>query len=335
MQPQKEKVLILGGTKFVGRQLVEKLLMNESYEVHLFNRGKTNPELFPNVNKIHGDRETDDIQKISNYSWDYVVDFSTFFPSVLKSTLENLNRDVKRYIFISTISVYSFKNYDSTFEIKEENELREYKIEQARDSSLSTYGPRKVECERILNSTDWLDSIVLRPSIIYGDFDPTDRLYYWIYKVKKRDKILLPDFGEHKISMTFSYDLVELIAECLNEKIKNGIYNCSTHNPVTLIDLLKIIAEILQVNLDVTGVPQEWLINEKVKPQSDIPLWFGGSLMFSNSKIKRYLGVNFTSFKDSIKKTVDYYEKLGWPKAMIGLSNSKETELLKNYIEKL
>ena len=77
----KEKILILGGTEFVGRLLVGALLQNPNYEIYLFNRGKTNPHLFPEVKKIIGDRETDDIKKIQTENWDYIIDFSSYFPA--------------------------------------------------------------------------------------------------------------------------------------------------------------------------------------------------------------------------------------------------------------
>jgi len=136
----KKKILILGGTKFVGRQLVSKLVESDSYEIYLFNRGKTNPNIFSKITQIVGDRETDDIKQIKNYQWDYVVDFSSFYPKSLLKTISNLNKDLKKYIYISSISAYQLKNYDSSFEIVENFELKNCTKEEEIDSGLKTYG---------------------------------------------------------------------------------------------------------------------------------------------------------------------------------------------------
>ena len=328
---EKSKILILGGTEFVGRQLVERLIKNHSYEVFLFNRGKTNPGLFPKTNRIVGDRETDDIKKIRQYDWDYVVDFSAFYPRVLKATLDNLTKKVKKYIFISSISAYSYIDYDSTFEIKENYKTVTCSKAEQVDTSKGTYGKRKAECERLLSNTNWLDSVILRPSIIYGRFDPKDRLYYWIYKVKNRKPFVLPESGIHKLSLSYSEDFVSIILKCMKNLSLNGIYNASTHSPLELSSIIHIIAEILQVQHNAYRIPQEWLIKEHVKSQKDIPLWFGGNLMYSNSKIKKDTKINFTPFKESIRNAINFYEQMRWPSPKIGLNEIEEGDLIEKY----
>jgi len=328
-----KKVLILGGTKFVGRQLVEDLLVDKSNEIYLFNRGETNPDIFPGVKKIIGDRETEDINQIKNHAWDFVVDFSSFYPKSLKKTILNINRDVKNYIYISSISAYSFANYDSSFSIKEDYELKTCSKEEALDTELKTYGKRKVACERILESFDWLNTTILRPSIIYGKYDWTDRFYYWLYKVKKGQVKILPDSGNHKLTLTYATDLVRVIEEFLKEKIPKGIYNVSTHEPFELKEIIKLMAKALGTSTQNNdkGIPQEWLLENKVKPQNDIPLWLGGSLMLSNEKLSNNSVFKFTPFEESIKNTVKYFNNLNWDKPTVGLTAKKEQKILKNY----
>ena len=105
------KILILGGTQFIGRNLVAQLLQEREYEITLFNRQQTQPNLFSGVKKIKGDRETEDIRQIAREHWDYVIDLSCYYPAALSSVLEQLQISPKRYIFISTCSVYSFPVY--------------------------------------------------------------------------------------------------------------------------------------------------------------------------------------------------------------------------------
>jgi len=127
---QKNKILILGGTEFVGRQLVEDLSKDSSIELYLFNRGKTNADLFPKVQRIIGDRETKDIEQLRQHQWDYIIDFSSYFPQSLSNTLEVINQDVKKYIYISTISVYDFPQYDGQSKIEETFPRNAYTEEQ-------------------------------------------------------------------------------------------------------------------------------------------------------------------------------------------------------------
>jgi len=328
-----KKILILGGTKFVGRQLVEKLIEDKSNEIYLFNRGETNPSIFPGVQKIIGDRETEDINQIKDHSWDYVVDFSSFYPQSLKNTILNINKDVKNYIYISSISAYSFANYDSSFRIEEDYELRTCSKEEALNTELKTYGKRKAACEKILKSFDWLNNTILRPSIIYGKYDWTDRFYYWLYKIKKGQVKLLPDSGNHKLSLTYAEDLARVIEEFLKDRIPKGVYNLSTHEPFELKEIIRLMGKALNLEIEgkEKGIPQEWLEKNKIKPQNDIPFWLGGSLMFSNEKLINNSTLNFTSFEESIKNTVDYYKTLNWDRPSVGLTLKKEQEIIEKY----
>src|SRR4051812_7392017 len=107
-----KKVLILGGTNFVGRNIVEQLSQNKSLNLCLFNRNKTNTDLFPKVRKITGDRETTDLEKIAGENWDVIVDVSAYYPNSLERLLKIIAGKTKKYIFISTVSVYDFEKFN-------------------------------------------------------------------------------------------------------------------------------------------------------------------------------------------------------------------------------
>ena len=260
---QKNKILILGGTEFVGRQLVEDLSKDSSIELYLFNRGKTNADLFPKVQRIIGDRETKDIEQLRQHQWDYIIDFSSYFPQSLSNTLEVINQDVKKYIYISTISVYDFPQYDGQSKIEETFPRNAYTEEQllAPDSK-KYYGEKKAACEDILNNTKWLNAIILRPSVIYGRYDPTDRLYYWLRKIKKEKYLLVPDHGKLMSTLSYSEDLVDLLKACLAGEIANDTYNCTTHQPKSLIDILGLMKELLNSQCQLELVDGAWLRKE-------------------------------------------------------------------------
>ena len=101
-----KKILIFGGTQFIGRRLVELLLENGEYDLTLFNRGKSMPDLFPNVKKILGNRRNEDINQLKDGEWDVVIDVSNYHPYPLQRAVDILKDKVKRYIYISTVSVY-------------------------------------------------------------------------------------------------------------------------------------------------------------------------------------------------------------------------------------
>jgi nucleoside-diphosphate-sugar epimerase len=321
----KEKILILGGTEFVGRLVVEALAEDETKEVYLFNRGKTNPDLFPQVQRILGDRETDDIKQIQSYKWDYVIDFSSYYPKSLQKTLDQINRDVKKYIYISTISVYSFEGYDSSFKIDEDFQKLECSATEAIDKTMKTYGKKKAACEEILKNTSWLNAVMLRPSVIYGKYDPTDRFYYWLRKLKTSKEIIIPNTGEDQLSLTYADDLVDIILNTISNDLPSGAYNCNTHEPLSFRSMLEIMKELLGSNSKLYGIDTDKLKEKEVW----LPLSFISNLKFDNSSIKHSLQMEFTSFYDSVKAVIKYYEEKDWPACSIGVTEEKEKAIIK------
>jgi len=322
----KEKILILGGTEFVGRLLVEALQEAGRYEIYLFNRGKTNPDLFPEVKRIIGDRETDDIEKLQQEQWDYIVDFSSFYPHSLQRTLDQINRDVKKYIYISTISVYDFKAYDLSFDIKEDYNRQSCSPEEAVDQTMKTYGKKKAACEVVLDEAEWLNAVILRPSVIYGRYDPTDRFYYWLRKLKKANEIIIPNEGEDKLSLTYADDLRSIIQCAIEGEVPNGVYNCNTHEPLSFNSMLSMMQDLLSTDCKLYGLSMEVLRAEKVW----LPLSFIRNLSYDNTAIKNATGLTFTPFKASIQSSIDYAEENNWKDCRVGMDEEKEQALLKS-----
>src|SRR6476661_8405787 len=174
------KILILGGTKFLGRHLVDAALA-AGHEVTLFNRGKTNPTLFPNIETILGDREHD-LEKLSNRQWDTAIDVAGYVPRVVRLSAQALEKNVKRYIFISSISVYQDFNKAGMDESYPVGKLEDESVEEITGE---TYGPLKALCEKAVQETFGGDgSLIGRPGLIVGPYDPTDRFTYWPMRVK-------------------------------------------------------------------------------------------------------------------------------------------------------
>jgi 2'-hydroxyisoflavone reductase len=321
-----KKILILGGTKFIGRNLVEQLLSLNKYDITLFNRQKTDSTLFTELKLLKGDRETDDVNQFTNQYWDCIIDLSCFFPISLEKLLENLDGKVGRYIFISTLSAYELDKNLLESKIKEDFQTLSCNESEKSDLRMSTYGKRKAECERVLLKAKWLDKIILRPSIVYGKYDNTDRFYYWLYKAKKQKTIIIPGNISDKITLTFVSDLIDIIVQSIEIKSHSTIYNVPTHKPLTLSEIIKTI----EMNISLVNIDSETLIDNGFLPEENIPLWFNSSLMLSDEKLKLDFKIR-TSFEESINHTKTYYSKMNWPEPKNNIDIGIENELIQNY----
>lgn len=326
-----KKILILGGTGFVGRILTENLIKDNNKPV-LFNRGKFTPGIFPELRHITGDRlNKDDIKQVAVESWDVVIDFSCMFPVNLDEITDMLKGNVGRYIFISTASVYPMD--DPAFwssPVKEDAETLPCTPEQKIDPEvMPTYGQKKAECERILLGKDWLDSIIFRPGLIYGKYDYTDRFYYWLYRVYNNSKILLPEDGKEKFTATYSEDFAELIRASIDISVHNKIYNASTHLPETLKSYISYASVLLGKSPELVSVSGEFIEQNELQPWSDLPVWVGAlNMAMDNSKAQNDFPVFFHTFKESLKGCIDYYSSLGWKSPIAGLTLEREQDLI-------
>ncbi len=325
-----KKILILGGTGFVGRILSECLTKTD-YSVTLFNRSKRNPSLFPEFSKIIGDRNTDDIFKITDKDWDVVIDFSGFFPDNIEIILSLLSGNIGRYIFVSSASVYDMENYSKLkYPIEENSPILTCTYEQRIDKHpFNFYGNKKAECERILQRSRDLDVIIFRPALIYGRYDPTDRFYYWLYRSKKQDQILLPEDGKTIQTNTYSEDFALILQEAIDIKKHQNVYNAITHSPISIKDMVYKMLKHFNREANVLNAPEEFLMKNNLSEWVDIPLWIKSfSYMMDNSALLKDFSVKLQTFETSIEKTADFYDKLGWNEPKDGISISRENELI-------
>src|SRR5688572_16313401 len=142
----RKKVLILGGTRFVGRLLVEQLLSRPELDLTLFHRGQTGPGLFPQLRHLRGDRDTDDISAVYQQDWDAVIDFSGYYPRPVARLAAALDGRCGRYVFISSVSAYDLHPGDGQ-PVREDHPLRSWTPADEVDTSMASYGPRKAAAE--------------------------------------------------------------------------------------------------------------------------------------------------------------------------------------------
>jgi 2'-hydroxyisoflavone reductase len=320
-----KKILIMGGTQFIGRVLTEKL-EKTGYNITLFNRGKKNPGLFHQYRNLTGDRETGDIKQIFKEDWDTVIDMSAYYPLSLEKLVKGLDGKIGRYIFVSTISVFDLGKYRDR-SINEDTETLPCSEAEKVSDDLRTYGQRKAECERILLANEWLDSVIFRPSVVYGKYDYTDRFYYWLYRVMKGKQILVPK-DNSKGNYTFVDDLADLMIEAIAMARHSKVYNAATHDPVSVKEIIKTAAGVSGKEPELVYATPGFLKNNEVQPWSDLPLWVNANMVIDYSRIKKDFKFGLTSFADSVRKTSEYYNSLGWTTCKSGLSLKKEKELI-------
>jgi 2'-hydroxyisoflavone reductase len=180
-------MLIFGGTVFLGRHLVDAAL-SQGHEVVLFNRGRTDPELFPQVKKLRGDRDGD-LDALGGRSFNVVIDTSGYIPRVVRDSARLLADASEHYVFVSSISVYE----DFTdANIDESAATAELEDDVSEDVELY-YGPLKLACEREVSNAFGDRALIVRPGLIVGPFDPTDRFTYWVTRIAAGGEVLAPD----------------------------------------------------------------------------------------------------------------------------------------------
>lgn len=323
-----QKVLIFGGSQFIGRNLVEQLIADGGYDIWLFNRQISGADLFPNLNKIKGDRYTDDVKQIAHQNWDYVIDLSAYFPNSVTEILKQLGR-VKKYILISSCSAYQVDDPSQTLK-GEEAPLLACTAEEAISEDLSTYGARKAECERRLKEADQ-DYLILRPALVYGQYDLTDRLYYWLYQTYHKSEFLIPEQGRRNFSSTYVMDLVQVIMLGLKHEKFCGSYNVTTTAQNSIGEIIRLAMRELNQKPDLVNASASFLHEREMAQWTDIPLWIEGDhFTFSNEKIKSSIDFKASSLAKSIKETIAYYAQLNWPAPKYGITDEVHSDLVQS-----
>lgn len=321
------KILVLGGTQFIGRLFVERIKDNANYDITLCNRGKTNTGLFDGIKQIHLDRNADDLSPITSQKWDRVVDFSGYYPAPFEKLIDAISPNVHRYIFISTISVYDFDRYANQI-VTEQNETLGCTPEQKESKLPEAYGEKKAEMERYLLSNDDMDTMVLRPSLIYGQYDPTDRLYYWLNRVANDNEVILPNGGERLTSLTYGPDLAAIVEEAMHINDHNSVYNLVTHEHIPLKAIAEKAAEALGKQANFVTIPSEKAIEKGLNHWTDLPLWLDADMTVSYDRLKEDFTTELTPFDEAIKQTVAYYQNLNWPASKAGISVEKGKDVI-------
>jgi 2'-hydroxyisoflavone reductase len=310
------KLLVLGGTGFLGRHIVEAVLAG-GHELTLFNRGRTNPELFSEVEKLVGDRDGD-LAPLHGRQWDAVIDVPARVPRHVQRATETLAAEVEHYTFVSSISVYS--DFSRTG-IDESAPLRDYEPTMG-DEDMETYGPRKAECERVVAKAFPAGALIVRPGLIVGPHDPTDRFTYWPVRLARGGEILAPGPPERQVQFVDARDLAPWIVRLVEER-RTGVFN-ATNGGVPMGDLL--------AGAEVTWVPDEFLVEQGVGEWMELPLWIADPdwVGMHHADVSRAVeaGLRFRPVAETVRDTAEWAAGRGEHEPQAGLAPERERELL-------
>ena len=275
------KLLILGGTRFVGRHLVTAALARE-HQITLFNRGTHSSATLTNVEAICGDRNND-LAKLQGRRWDAVVDTSGYLPHTVRASAEILSHSVDRYVFISSLSVYADASVFGINETAPVATLTSEQLDQANaiDSSGlvsavtygKMYGGLKALCEQAAEEVLPNRVLIIRPGLIVGPYDYTDRFTYWVQRVARGGEVLAPGRPDRYLQFIDVRDLAEWIVRMIERK-ETGVYNAnSLPNNLTMESVLEECKTVSDSDASFTWVDDDFLVQEKVAGWSEMPLW--------------------------------------------------------------
>jgi 2'-hydroxyisoflavone reductase len=331
------KLLILGGTVFLGRYLVEASLAR-GHELTLFNRGQHNPELYPDVEKLRGDRDGD-LALLRGRHWDAVIDTSGYLPRVVRASAELLAEATEHYTFISSISVYPYFRSLGLDESAAAGTLDDPTIEEVNGES---YGPLKALCERAVEQALPGRTLVIRPGLIVGPHDVSDRFTYWVRRVAQGGEVLAPAHPGWHTQLIDVRDLAEWTVRMVEQK-QIGVYNATgPEYELTIGQLLDTCRTVSGSDARFTWVSEQFLAEQQVGPWIELPLWIPQSdpdmLGFSDVSCAKAIaaGLGFRDLALTVRDTLAWdagrLEQADAPAQALqlraGLSREREQALL-------
>lgn len=334
-QPKPLRILILGGTGFIGPNQVEYALARK-HNITLFNRGQTNSTLFPNVPRIIGDRNMagghDGLKK---GTWDVVIDNPTRNPQWVRDAGSALKGRVGQYVFVSTISVFSDYSKPGMDENGPLNTPGVPSVWTSTDGA--NYGPNKVQCEIDAKAQFGEDKVtIVRPGLIVGPGDLSDRFSYWPVRIDKGGELLAPGTPNDPVQYVDVHDLSEWIVRT-GENHTIGTFNATgPKTPTTIAEMLYGIKAVTTSDARFTWVPAEFLAENQVRAWSDMPVWqpaFGRTAGFMSVNCQKAYaaGLSFRPLVETAKSTLDWYKTrpaAEQEKARAGIAPEKEKAVL-------
>lgn len=333
------RILILGGTGFTGPFQV-RYALERGHKVTVFNRGKTHPgELPKEVEQLIGDRNGQ-LDALRNRQWDVVIDNPTSVPVWVRDAAQILKGNVDRYVFISTISVYADM---SKANISEDAPLATYTgddpMKESRETILASkyqlYGPLKALSEKEAEKWFPKQTLIIRPGLIVGPRDETDRFTYWPVRIDRGGEVLAPGDPQDPVQFIDGRDLAEWVIRMVETR-ETGVYNAT--GPEKTLGIGAMLEGIKSANnskATFTWVDADFLEEQKVAPWSDLPVWVPprgeeGGMGRINIQWAVGKGLTFRPLAVTARDTLGWFKSLPpeRQKLKAGISAEREAEVL-------
>ncbi len=324
------RILVLGGTRFLGPHTV-KAALARGHEVTLFNRGKSNPTLFPDLEKLEGDRDGK-LDALRGRDWDAVIDTSGYVPRIVKMSAELLRDHVQHYVFISTISVYGDFNQVGLNEKSAVGTLPDPTVEEI---TAETYGPLKALCEQAAAAAMPGRVWNVRPGLIVGPLDGSDRFTYWPVRVARGGEVLAPEGPGEAVQIIDVRDLADFLVLGLEKRLV-GLHNAvSPPGELTMGELLDTCRAVSGSDAVFTWVGRDFLAENQVQAWSDLPCWIPTyeEAGVGTIRVDRALadGMVLRPLSETVRDTLDWWKTLPQDRTdalRSGLEAAREAEVL-------
>ena len=324
-------ILILGGTGFIGPHMVRSA-QARGHVITLFNRGKTNTHLFPEVEKLKGDREND-LESLKGRKWDIVIDNSAIRPWWVRDSAQLLKHSVDRYLFTSTRSTYADFSEIGMDENSPQYDPDPTAVDERRRLG---YGQDKVLCEREARKAFGDRTLIVRPGLIVGPGDNTDRFTYWPVRIDRGGEVLAPGDPENGVMFIDVRDLAEWYIRLI-ENGNTGSYNAlGPQAPLSFAEFLYGCRGVTNANVSFTWVDTNFLLDRELRPYREFPCWMpaeGDRLGFQRFDLFKPLaaGLTYRPLAVTAFDTLEWYKSLPDERTAelkAGISAKREFEVL-------
>jgi 2'-hydroxyisoflavone reductase len=335
---KKKTLLVLGGTNFTGPHIVAAALAR-GYTVTLFNRGKTNADLFPDLEKLVGDRDPDvgeGIKALRGRKFDAVIDTSGHVPRHVRAGAELMAPNIGQYVFVSSLSAYAAHDTPGADESAAVAPL----LAPTEDFNGDAFGPLKALCENAVQDVLPDRGTIVRPGLIVGPRDRSDRFTYWVARVDRGGEVLAPGAPDDPIMIIDGRDLADWLITLIEQRTF-GVFNAIGPEHMTMEDVLDACREASASDATFTWVDAAFLEANGAHAWTDLPVWMpptGEMAGFHRRSIKRALaaGIKFRPILDTCRDTLQWYQSL--PEAQRkrlkrGLTPERERKLLAQWHE--
>ena len=264
------RILIVGGTRFVGRHVTEAALA-AGHEVAVLHRGQSGSDLFPEALHLQADRN-EDLSVLNGTQWDATIDVTAYFPKQVTDLARALDGNGGQYVYISTVSVYE---PPAAPEYSEDSPVRRLPGGQVPDViDEHTYGPLKALCEEAAVESFGPGTLVIRPTYVIGPYDHSGRFTYWAQRIARGGEVLAPGFPDRAIQLIDARDQAAFIVAAVGAGLSGVFHTVGPTMPFSR--MLEQIAEtVAPEGTRLTWVDPQFLLNAG-QTGASLPLWYAG-----------------------------------------------------------